>query len=107
MPVNLQDRCKKEVHGCSWGLPLILGLHALTLTDNPKRGLISIVDEWMKDNHEEDKLYPCWRSLVYIVAEKAVGGEDAGAAKTIAESWKGIYVTAHIQFNHHNPPGFF
>ncbi len=50
-------------------------------------GLISVVDEWMKGNYDEKKLYPCWYSVVCVVAD-GLGGQNPAAARNIAHRWK-------------------
>lgn len=56
--------------------------------DDTVRGLISVVHEWIKGNYEEKKLYPCWRSVIHIVADSS-NVNEGGSAITIAEEWKG------------------
>ena len=63
--------------------------YLIFFSDQAKRGMISIVDEWMKGHHREKQLYPCWKSLVYIVADK-IGGRNPAAARGIALKWKGV-----------------
>ena len=52
-----------------------------------ERGLISVVSEWMNDNYDDKNLWPCWCSVVCIVADE-MGGDDPRAARTIAKEWK-------------------
>ena len=40
----------------------------------------------MKGNYDEKYLYPCWKSLVYTVANE-VGGNNPAAARDIALKW--------------------
>ncbi len=50
-----------------------------------------VVDEWfngMFDSDEEENLYPCWRSVVHVVAD-GMGGRDASAAERIAKKYRG------------------
>ncbi len=50
-----------------------------------------VLDEWFKGNFdtEEENLYPCWSSVVYVVSNDALGARNARAATTIAQKWKG------------------
>ena len=56
---------------------------------NAVRGMISILDEWVKRNYGVEALHPCWHSLVYVVAD-AIGGGNPAAASNIARNWKGM-----------------
>ena len=42
----------------------------------------------MKGNYKEKGLYPCWKSVVYVVAD-GIGGRNPAAARVIAKNWKG------------------
>ena len=54
------------------------------------RGLMCVLDEWVKGNYEidDEDLYPCWRSVVYVIASD-LGGRNPAAATEVAESWQG------------------
>jgi hypothetical protein len=41
----------------------------------------------MKNNYAEKSLYPCWKSVVYIVADE-LGGRNPQAARAIARDWE-------------------
>ena len=50
-----------------------------------------VLDEWFKnefDKDETENLFPCWRSVVYVVADK-LGGENPAEAKRIARVYQG------------------
>ena len=53
-------------------------------------GLIHVLDEWMKRGEHHEKLYPCWWSVVYVVAD-SLGGSNTAAARTIAMKWEGMH----------------
>ena len=57
--------------------------------ENHVCGMISIIDAWLKDNYEDERLKPCWCSVVYAVADR-VGGNNPAAARNIAKKWKGM-----------------
>lgn len=46
-----------------------------------------MVSEWINGYYEDKNLWPCWCSVVYIVADE-LGGDDPAAAKTIARNWE-------------------
>ena len=58
-------------------------------SENSVRGLITIVDAWLKGDYDCEDLYPCWCSVVYVVADR-MGGKNPAAARTIAQNWKGV-----------------
>ena len=58
-------------------------------SENSVRGLITVVDAWLKGDYDSEDLYPCWCSVVYVVADR-MGGKNPAAARTIAQNWKGV-----------------
>ena len=49
-----------------------------------------VLDEWIKGNYESDDedMYPCWCSVVYVIAND-LGGRHPAVATEVAESWQG------------------
>ena len=57
------------------------------------RGLMCVLDEWSRGNFEtteEENLYPCWRSVVYVVSHDSLGARNPQVATMIAEKWQGL-----------------
>lgn len=67
--------------------------------ENSVRGLIAVVDFWLNGDYECKDLYPCWCSVVYLVAHR-VGGKNPAAAMEIAKNWKGV-VELKMPFHTH------
>ena len=49
-----------------------------------------MMDKWLSGSGNE-KLYPCWWSIVYIVADD-IGGGNPAAAREIAKNWESMNV---------------
>ena len=60
--------------------------------------MIHVLDGWMKRGEHLENLYPCWWSVVYVVADQS-GGGDTIVARTIAKKWRGIHFKIIFAFS--------
>jgi hypothetical protein len=53
-------------------------------------GMINVLNEWIveEDYDEKETLYPCWASIIYIIADE-LGGRHPAYSRIIARDFEG------------------
>ena len=78
---------QEKMSFCQIWHPIIIIELMIFAGGNTVRGMICILNQWVKGNHGLVELRLCWHSVAYIIAD-SIGGKNPAAAKKIANNFQ-------------------